>query len=94
MSLNNSRKRYFEIDSNTQSNEIFAMLDSVDSDEEEQIEELMNDSDTEFVVEGDMDEGEMSEGQNVLVPEANVHVLEGEIAGPSKGKKQKSFKLN
>ena len=35
--------------SSPSSNEIYALLDSIESDEEEDIENLMNDSDTEFV---------------------------------------------
>ena len=35
--------------SNLSSNEIYALLDTIDSDDEEDIENLMNDSDTEFV---------------------------------------------
>ena len=35
--------------SSLSSDEIYALLDSIESDEEEDIENLMNDSDTEFV---------------------------------------------
>ena len=51
MDLNNKRKKYVGIDRNTRSEEIFGLLDEVNSAQEEVIENLMNDSDTEFIVE-------------------------------------------
>ena len=51
MDLNNKRKKYVGIDRNTRSEEIFGLLDEVNSAQEEDIENLMNDSDTEFIVE-------------------------------------------
>ena len=47
----NSRKRYFHIDENASSEQIFALLDDVKSADEYDIENLMNDSDTEFIAE-------------------------------------------
>ena len=43
------RKHYFKIDANTSSDTIFAILESIESDQEEGIENLMNDSDTDRV---------------------------------------------
>ena len=44
------RKHYFKIDANTSSDTIFAILESIESDQEEDIiENLMNDSDTDRV---------------------------------------------
>ena len=51
MDSNNKRKKYVGIDRNTRSEEIFGLLDEVNSAQEEDIENLMNDSDTEFIVE-------------------------------------------
>ena len=51
MDLNNKRKKYVGIDRNTRSEEILGLLDEVNSAQEEDIENLMNDSDTEFIVE-------------------------------------------
>ena len=45
------RKKYFEITESTTSNEILALLDTVDCEEEENIECLLNELDTEFVAE-------------------------------------------
>ena len=49
--MNNKRKKYTKIDRETGSDDIFALLDEVNSDLEGDIDKLMNDSDTEFVLE-------------------------------------------
>ena len=40
--MNNNRKRYFHIDSGTSTNQIFALLDTVQSVNEDEIDGLMN----------------------------------------------------
>ena len=77
MNLNNKRKKYARIDRNTRSEEIFALLDEVNSDQEEDIENLMNDSDTEFIVDENLDNDIDSDDEplSVLIPEANIHVV-------------------
>ena len=47
----NGRKRYFHIDENASSEQIYALLDDVESADEDDIDNLMNDSDTEFIAE-------------------------------------------
>ena len=44
----NSRKRYFHIDGKASSEQIYALLDDVESADKDDIDNLMNDSDTEF----------------------------------------------
>ena len=82
MDLNNKRKKYVRIDRNSRSGEIFALLDEVKSDQEEDIENLMNDSDTEFIVDetfdNDIDSDE--EPLSVLIREANIHVVKSSTA--------------
>ena len=51
----NERKEYINI-SKSSSEEIYAMLDEVESDLEEDIDQLVNDSDTEFVADEDLPE--------------------------------------
>ena len=77
MDLNNKRKKYVRIDRNTRSEEIFALLDEVNSDQEEDIENLMNNSDTEFIVDENLDNDIDSDDEplSVLIPEANIHVV-------------------
>ena len=63
------------IDQNTGNEEIFALLDGVESDLEDDIDELMNDSDTEFVIEKeDFEKDDVSNNQSkdILIPEANI----------------------
>ena len=43
------RKKYFNIDENISSEQVYALLDTVDSDNEEEIESKINDSDSEFI---------------------------------------------
>ena len=45
------RKRYFSIDENSSSKEIYALLDDIDSGDELDVDNLVNDSDTELMVE-------------------------------------------
>ena len=77
-----NRKQYYNIDATISRDDIFAILDSVDSENEEDIENLMNDSDTEFVVVTEEEEekinidGNVTQEQgSILIPEANVHIL-------------------
>ena len=53
---------------------MFAILDGIENEEESQIEELLGDSDTEFVSE-EIFELSVSDNNNLLVPEANVHIV-------------------
>ena len=45
------RKRYFYIDENTGSEQIYSLLDDGESDDKNDIDNLMNDSDTGFTAE-------------------------------------------
>ena len=51
MDLNNKRKEYVKIDRDAGSDEIFPLLDKVNSHIGDDIDNLMNDLDTEFVLE-------------------------------------------
>ena len=44
----NDRKRYFHIDKNASSEQIYALLDDIESVDEDDIDNLMNDSVTKF----------------------------------------------
>ena len=77
MDLNNKRKKYARIDRNTRSEKIFALLDEVNSDQEDDIDNLMSDSETEFTVDENLDNeiDPDDEPLSVLMPEANIHVV-------------------
>ena len=72
MDLNKGIK-YVEIDRETVSNEIFALLDVVDSGLEGDLDNLMYDSDTEFVLEESLENELDSDDEplNLLVAETN-----------------------
>ena len=81
-SLREKNKHGFEwsdvrIGGKTGSDKIFALLDEVSNDLEDDIENLMNDSDTQFVLEESLENELDSDDEplNLLVPEANYHVV-------------------
>ena len=82
MDSNNKRKKYVRIDRNTKSEDIFALLDKVNSDQEEDIENLINDSDTEFIIDENLDNDIDSADKplGVLIPEANIHIVKSYTA--------------
>ena len=80
--MDNARKKYVNIE-RLFSGDIFALLDSTESDDERDIENIENNSDTEFVAK---DESVIStniirkeeicdKSSSVLVPEASIHIL-------------------
>ena len=80
--MDNGRKKYVNIE-RIFSGDIFALLDSVESDDEGDIEHIMNDSDTEFIGE---DKSLIStniirkeeigdQSSSVSAPEASIHIL-------------------
>ena len=73
MDLKNKRKKCVKLDRKTESDEIFVLLDEVNSDLEEDIGKLMNNSETEFVFEESLKNESDSDDEplNLLVPEAN-----------------------
>ena len=80
--IDNARKKYVNIERFSSSN-IFALLDSVESDDEEDTENIMNESDTEFVaanesvISTNIIRKEEIDDQNssASVPEASIHIL-------------------
>ena len=87
----NNRKKYIHIDRETGSNEIYAMLDEIESDTESYIDNLLEDSDIEYISEEPiLDHKE--ESHRALTPEATVHVENESLdveKSPSKKLKKK-----
>ena len=76
MDLNNKRKKCIKIDRETGSDRLFAVLYEVNSDLEDDINNLMNDLDSEFVLKqslGNVFDSDV-EPLNLLVPEGDYHV--------------------
>ena len=73
----NNKKKYIHIDREPGSNEIFTMLDKFESDTESDIENLLGNFDTEYIVELPVVDNK-EESHQILIPKATVHV-EGEV---------------
>ena len=76
--INNNRKRHFDIDSDASTGQVFTLLDSVQSNNEDEIDKLMNDFDTEFIA---LEEIELTDNQgnvSALTLEANIHIVDQE----------------
>ena len=71
----NGRKRYFHIDENASSEQIYALLDVVGSADKDDIDNLMNDSDTEFIAEEEITQAASTQDTSLTTPEANLHVV-------------------
>ena len=95
MDLKNKRKHYVNINSDTTSERVLALLDAVESDEEDKIDNLMNDSDTKFIMEEEIgeekNENDSNDGGDLLVLDTNVHIASAENgeADTIKAKKNK-----
>ena len=75
--MNNNRKKYVQINNHASTDHIFTLLDNVESDEEEDIEELMTDSDTEFYANDKDIENIVPDSDNadILTPEASINFV-------------------
>ena len=72
--MNNNRKKYVQINNHTFSDQILALLDNVQSDDKEDIEELINNSDAEFFANDEDLENIVPDSNNadMLTPEASI----------------------
>ena len=87
----NNRKKYIHIDRETGSNQIYAMLVEIESNTKSDIENLLEDSDAEYVSE-ELIPDNKEESHRVLTPEATVHVENESLdveKSPSKKLKKK-----
>ena len=71
----NSRKRYFHIDENASSEQIYALLDDVEGDDKNDTDNLINDSDTDFIAEEEPTQATSTQDASLTTPEANLHVV-------------------
>ena len=78
------------IDRETNCNKIFATLDKYESETESDIENLLEDSDTEYIVEEPILDNK-EESYQLLTPEATAHV-EGEVLDIDELPAKKSLK--
>ena len=71
----NGRKSYFHIDENASSEQMYALWDDVESPDENDIDNLMNDSDTEFIAEEEITLAASTQDTSLTTPETNLHVV-------------------
>ena len=57
------------------SKQIYALLDDVESADEDEIDNLMNGSDTEFIAKQEITQGASTQDISLTTPEANLHVV-------------------
>ena len=90
MDLKNKRKHYVKIDRDTTNEQVLALLDVVESDEENKIDNCMIDFDTKFIMEEEIAEekreNDSNDGGDLLVPDSNVHIVSAENGEISKKK--------
>ena len=87
--MTNSRKRYLHIHENASSEQILALLDDVESADEDDIDNLMNDSDTEFIAEEEITQASTTQDTCLTTPEANLHVVPSDNQSKKKEKNKK-----
>ena len=87
--MTNGTKRYFHIDENASSEQIYDLLDDVGSADKDDIDNLMNDSDTKFIAEEKIIKAASTQETSLTTPEANLHVVPSDNQSKKKEKKQK-----
>ena len=68
------RKKYFNFDENISSEQIYEFLDNVYGDNEEEIDNLINDSDTGLITDEEILPANNTLNTSLSTPEANIHV--------------------
>ena len=87
-------KKCFNIDENLSSEQIYALFDNVDSDNEEEIDNLINDLDTQFITDEEILPANNTLNTSLTNPEANIYVVidNEESKHPDKKEKEKPWK--
>ena len=85
----NSRKRYFYVDKNTSSEQVYALLDDVESADKDDKDSLMNDSDNKFIAEEEITQATSIQDTSLTTPEANLHVVPSDNQSKKKEKNKK-----
>ena len=85
----NGRKRYFHIDEIASSEQIFALLDDAESADEDDIDNLMNDSNTEFIAGEEITQAASTQDTFLTTPEGNLHIVPHDNQSKMKEKSKK-----
>ena len=87
--MTDSRKRYFHIDESASSEQTHALLDHVGSTDIDDIDNLMNDFDTEFIAEEENIQSASTQDTSLTTPETNLHVVPSNNHSKKKEKNKK-----
>ena len=74
--MNNDQKRPFHIDSDASTDQVFTLLDAVQSDNKDEINELMNDFDTECRAPEEIELTDNPGNVSASILEVNIHVVD------------------
>ena len=74
--MNNNQKRPFHIDSDASTDQVFTLLDAVQSDNKDEINELMNDFDTECRAPEEIELTDKPGNVSASILEVNIHVVD------------------
>ena len=85
----NGRKRYFHFEENASSEQIYALLDDVESADEDEIDNLMDGSGSEFIAEEEITQATSTQDTSLTTPEANLHVVLSDNQSKKKEKNKK-----
>ena len=85
----NVRKRYFHIDENASSEQIYVLSDGVQSTDDDDIDNLMNDPDTELIAEEEITQAASTQDTFLTTPEANLHVVPSDNQSKKKKRRKK-----
>ena len=86
--MTNVRKKYFHIDKNASSEQIYALLDDVEKVNENGIYNLMNDSYTEFIAE-EIIQPASTQDTFLTTPGVNLHVVPSNNQSKKKEERKK-----
>ena len=74
--MNNNRKRHFDIDSDALTGQVFTLLDTVQSNNDDEIDKLLNYFDMEFIAPVEIELTDNEGDVSALTLEANVHIVD------------------
>ena len=85
----NGRKRYFQMHKNARSEQIYALLDDLESTDEDDIGNLMNDSNNEFLAEEEIVQAASTQDTSLTTAGTNLHVVPSDNQSKKKEKNKK-----
>ena len=84
----NSRKKFFHIDEKASSEQIFRLLDDVDNADEDDIDNLMNNSDIESIAEEEITQAGSTQDTSLATPNLQVVPSDNQSRKKEKNKKE------